>query len=515
MYQPYPMTFYPQSAAKNHGIRQMFSPEEDEALKELVKKFGDKDWKFVARKMPGRTTRQCRERYKSYLAPEIKNGPWTKDEDELLRQKYEELGPKWAQIATFFKSRSDVNIKNRWSSLSIRSNQKNESKKAKLIAPPFISQLSLTQQPQLQIQHQIQHQIIQTPVQQVYAQVGNSRISPYPLMNGQITQVMPYSIPLSPYQPQTMIIQQWDQNDTQSYVNESSPHAIIISSPPSMHQCNVNTPEIGHTNSINVNSINLNIMDNNNNANDDKLYLNTRSNNNSKFVNDIKSENDSISINKLGNNNNYDGSPISNSVYINNIATSPEVIHNRENYKNIINDNSVIKNNSIVNNKNVIINTNNIINENINSNSNNNNNNNNNNNSNSNNNNNNVGNNKNNRFAGENGESSGKIVDSPISHQPVNVGNTLKIVTSPILAPPVPANFSDPLPPLIHKSKSAQSVASAQAEELPCSTITQSASEKFLMPSILMTEPRIDENSLNTESEMLKNTFPNFGGRLW
>ena len=116
---------------KRHGIRQMFSPEEDEMLKLLVKKFGDKDWKFVAKKMPGRTTRQCRERYKSYLAPDIKNGPWTEEEDELLKQKYDEFGPKWAKIASFFKSRSDINIKNRWSSLTIKERHKAE-KKAKI-----------------------------------------------------------------------------------------------------------------------------------------------------------------------------------------------------------------------------------------------------------------------------------------------------------------------------------------------------------------------------------------------
>ena len=110
--------FFKKGAQKPIGVRQMFSPQEDDLLRELVREFGDQQWKLIAQRMPNRTTRQCRERYKNYLAPEIKNGPWTADEDQLLKEKYEELGPKWSTIATFFTSRSDVNIKNRWTSIS-------------------------------------------------------------------------------------------------------------------------------------------------------------------------------------------------------------------------------------------------------------------------------------------------------------------------------------------------------------------------------------------------------------
>lgn len=107
--------------SKSKGLRQIFSPEEDAYLCSLVKQFGDNCWKIIAKKMPNRTTRQCRERYKNYLSPEIKNGPWSKEEDELLKEKYKEFGPKWAKIGSFFNSRSDVNIKNRWASINAKS----------------------------------------------------------------------------------------------------------------------------------------------------------------------------------------------------------------------------------------------------------------------------------------------------------------------------------------------------------------------------------------------------------
>jgi hypothetical protein len=64
--------------------------------------------------MINRTARQCRERYRSYIAPNLSYSPWTKKEDELLRAKYLEIGPKWTQMAHFFVGRSDVTLKNRW-----------------------------------------------------------------------------------------------------------------------------------------------------------------------------------------------------------------------------------------------------------------------------------------------------------------------------------------------------------------------------------------------------------------
>ena len=118
--------------ATSHGcfdplnFKHAFSPQEDEKLRRLVAIYGDKEWKLVAQKMPNRTTRQCRERYKSYLAPDIKNGPWTPEEDELLRQKYKEYGSKWSIIQSFFASRSDVNIKNRWTIISGKMNKEHK-----------------------------------------------------------------------------------------------------------------------------------------------------------------------------------------------------------------------------------------------------------------------------------------------------------------------------------------------------------------------------------------------------
>ena len=102
---------------KSYSIRRKFTKSEDEQLKKLVAELGDYDWNTIASRMKSRSPRQCRERYKNYLAPSVVNGPWTPQEDLLLLQKYQENGPRWAKIVQFFKNRTDVNIKNHFASI--------------------------------------------------------------------------------------------------------------------------------------------------------------------------------------------------------------------------------------------------------------------------------------------------------------------------------------------------------------------------------------------------------------
>jgi hypothetical protein len=95
-----------------------FERREDELLLDLVKQYGTDSWPTIAAALGNRTARQCRSRYVSFLAPGVNNNPWTADEDDLLKSKYDELGSKWAVLRQFFPGRTDLNIKNRFSFLS-------------------------------------------------------------------------------------------------------------------------------------------------------------------------------------------------------------------------------------------------------------------------------------------------------------------------------------------------------------------------------------------------------------
>ena len=102
------------SGKKPAPVKVKFTPEEDEALLKLVQQFGTKDWIKISTLIGTRNPRQCRERFKNYLNPELRKDQWTKEEDELLEQKFKEFGAKWNKISKFFVHRSDNALRNRW-----------------------------------------------------------------------------------------------------------------------------------------------------------------------------------------------------------------------------------------------------------------------------------------------------------------------------------------------------------------------------------------------------------------
>jgi len=69
----------------------LWTPEEDEKLREAVNAFGGKHWKFIAAKVEGRTHTQCLQRWNKVLKPGLLKGPWKEDEDFLLRSLVERL----------------------------------------------------------------------------------------------------------------------------------------------------------------------------------------------------------------------------------------------------------------------------------------------------------------------------------------------------------------------------------------------------------------------------------------
>ena len=100
--------------------KQKFSPDEDQRLIQLVSTY-KADWKTIANLLGNnRNARQCRDRYVHYLSPTVNRGPWTDEEDQLLMQKYAELGSKWGLMSQCFNNRTDVQLKNRFNLLNRR-----------------------------------------------------------------------------------------------------------------------------------------------------------------------------------------------------------------------------------------------------------------------------------------------------------------------------------------------------------------------------------------------------------
>jgi hypothetical protein len=88
--------------------------QEDEVIIQYVRTYGCTAWTKLAKMLPGRIGKQCRERWLNHLDPQISRDPWTAEEDRSLMILHEQYGNSWSKIAAHMPTRSDNMIKNRW-----------------------------------------------------------------------------------------------------------------------------------------------------------------------------------------------------------------------------------------------------------------------------------------------------------------------------------------------------------------------------------------------------------------
>jgi hypothetical protein len=100
--------------------RSQFTPEEDVLLGALVRDFGEEEWALIAKCIPHRNERQCKDRWFNYLSPAVQSQPWTPNEDLLLLDKIRTCGAKWVRLAAYFPGRTSIQLKNRSLVLSRR-----------------------------------------------------------------------------------------------------------------------------------------------------------------------------------------------------------------------------------------------------------------------------------------------------------------------------------------------------------------------------------------------------------
>lgn len=93
----------------------LWSEAEDQLLRLGVAKHANRNWKSIAEGLENKTAIQCLHRWRKVLDPQVIKGPWTTEEDEKIRMLVTERGPqKWSAIAKHLPGRMGKQCRERW-----------------------------------------------------------------------------------------------------------------------------------------------------------------------------------------------------------------------------------------------------------------------------------------------------------------------------------------------------------------------------------------------------------------
>lgn len=117
--------------------RRKWIQEEDDQLRRLVNKYGQKNWRIIATQLPGRVPKQCRERWINHLDPSIVKGRLTEEEWNMVLLGHKEHGNRWSEIAKKLPGRTPNQIKNHWHAM-VRKNNKRKRSDSTSNSPPSL-----------------------------------------------------------------------------------------------------------------------------------------------------------------------------------------------------------------------------------------------------------------------------------------------------------------------------------------------------------------------------------------
>jgi myb proto-oncogene protein len=103
-----------------NGRKGRWTSDEDSKLKDAVQTHGGKEWAAISALVPGRTKRQCNSRWCDVSHPSIaltagRTGEWSEDEDIKLQDAVQTQGDKdWAAISSLVPGRTKMQCSGRW-----------------------------------------------------------------------------------------------------------------------------------------------------------------------------------------------------------------------------------------------------------------------------------------------------------------------------------------------------------------------------------------------------------------
>ena len=129
-------------------VKGPWSAQEDLALRNWVESQGPTKWSHCSKHIEGRSGKQCRERWFNILNPNVKKGEWTGEEDAVIFQMFQAKGPKWTLIAQCLEGRTENSIKNRFYSTLRKM-------KAQGQAPAFVVKPEMLQEEKVESEEQM------------------------------------------------------------------------------------------------------------------------------------------------------------------------------------------------------------------------------------------------------------------------------------------------------------------------------------------------------------------------
>lgn len=103
-------------SARSKLFKQLWSAEEDQVLEKIVQQQGPGNWAYIAKHLPTRIGKQCRERWYNHLCPSIKKTEWSLEEKWVLFLGHSLYSSQWRRITQLLPGRTDNSIKNCWNS---------------------------------------------------------------------------------------------------------------------------------------------------------------------------------------------------------------------------------------------------------------------------------------------------------------------------------------------------------------------------------------------------------------
>ena len=121
-----------ESPSRRKSGPKAWTKEEDSMLLRIVQTMHmPMKWSVVALSLPGRTGKQCRERYVNHLNPRLKVSDWNPIEDATIFHLYSSTGSHWSSMSKVIPGRTDNGIKNRFHNLRRQVEREDETRQKK------------------------------------------------------------------------------------------------------------------------------------------------------------------------------------------------------------------------------------------------------------------------------------------------------------------------------------------------------------------------------------------------